>query len=98
MREFAIAPNSPFAQLCAGDMYDAVVRDVKFAMPVGVETKESDAPAGFNSVETEDGNAVFCSAVRLSDKPAPGFVSVALWYAEYSRLYHMARVSEDHPF
>lgn len=98
MREFVISPNSPFAQLCASDMYDAVVRNVNFAMPIGVETKESDTPGGFRTVETQNGNAVFCSAVRLSDKPAPGFVSTVVWCAEYSRLYHMARVSEDHPF
>lgn len=98
MRQFVIAPDSPFAQLCAGDVNSAAYRGAKFVMPVGVEMSEEDIPGWFRRIPTQDGNAVYCSAVHEFDSSCRNCVSPKEWYSLYSKLYHQRRASDDHPF
>ena len=98
MRQFVITPDSEFAHLCADKVYDAIERRVKFIMPVGVEMSEEDIPGPFHRHETQDGNAVYCSAVHEFDSSCRNCVSPKEWYGLYSKLYHQRRASDDHPF
>ena len=98
MRQFVITPDSPFAQLCAGDVASAAYRGASFIMPVGVEMSEKDIPGWFRRIPTQDGMAVYCSAVHEFATPGKGCMNPNKWASQYAEKFHKENASEDHPF
>lgn len=98
MREFVITPDSPFAELCASEIHGAAYRGVSFVMPIGCEMPEDDIPDWFHRIPTQDGKAVYCSAVHEFATPSKGCMNPNKWVGQYADLFHRARASDDHPF